>query len=430
MTEPSFTQVSLYKSFLRRFPIILAYLGSTGSLALNLGSQLLTFVLLARSFGEVQFGHLMAITAATQIAMSLCGLGAEEPMIRRLVRDAALYPILLGHNLILIASTGIGLTLICAAALYFTVSLPIPFHEYLIIISIFCLSNIVLFQIITLTEIIFLARHEYMRASGVSATFAIARALTALLATWAFKVDSLQSWAFWHGGVHVLGALGCVMVLQPLGAPRWRILRDEIPRGIHIIISNFLDTLRQNVDTLVLNSMTTPAIVGNYGAASRIVQASLMSVWAFTKITYPRLVMAGAQGHAPTFKLATNLVVITAILGGLNSVGLFLLSPYIAILFGKGFIHMSDYLKILSWLVLLSAIQSVARDSLGAVEKHGLRALILNTGSVLGAALVVGLTYVYGVNGTFVAVYISQLISLAALWLALFFLTRRELASG
>jgi O-antigen/teichoic acid export membrane protein len=426
MTEQSRTPASPYEAILRWLPVVRQYLGSAGSLTFVFGSQLVTFMFLARHLGDVQYGQLMAITATTQIAMSLCGLGADEPMVRRLVRDPSLYPILLGHNLILISASGLGLTVISIVGLYFTVPIPIQSHEHLMMISIFALSNIILFRCISLTEAIFIGRREYMWANAIVVTFAALRALTALVATLVFKVDTLQTWAFWHGASHLVGVLGCAMALRTLGAPRWHVMRDEVKRGIHVIIPNFLNSLRQNVDLIVLSWVAAPGIVGNYGAASRIVQTSLMTVWSFNRIMYPRLVIAGAQGCAPTFKLASRYVLIAGGLGGLTSISLFLLSPYVAEIFGRGFIYMATYLKILCWVVFLSAVQSVAYDSLGAVEKHGLRALISNVSSVLGVGLVVGLTYTYGVNGTFVALFISQILSLAGVWIALFHLSRSE----
>jgi len=428
MTEPSLTPDSAYES--EWFPIALQYLGSTGSLAFIIASQLITFVLLARHLGEVKFGQLMAITAGTQIAMSLCGLGSNEPLVRRTVRDASLYPVLLGHNLILTAISGLGLTVICAVGLYIAVPIAIPFHEHLMIILIFALSNIVLYRIVLITEVIFIAHHDITRANIVVVTFAAARALTASVATLVFNVDSLQTWAFWHGAIHVLGALGCAMALRSFGAPRWSVLRDEMKRGIHIIIPEFVNTLRQNVDTLVINLVTAPGIVGNYSAASRVVQTGLGTVWSFNRIMYPKFVIAGAQGCVSTLRLARRNVLIAAGLGGLTSIGLFLLAPYVATLFGKGFIYMATYIKILCWLAFLSAVQSIANDSLGVVEKHGLRGMILNTTSILGAGMVVVLTYAYGVNGTFVAVFVSQLLSLAGLWIAFLYLAFRESLSN
>ena len=391
-----------------------------------LGSQLVAFVFLARHLGDQKFGQLMAITAGTQIAMSLCGLGGDEPMIRRLVRNQSLYPELLGHNLILIITSGVPLTVIASVAIYFIVPVPLPSREYLTIIAILAVSNIILFRLVSLTESIFIGRREYMRANGVVAAFAAARLFTAILATVVFKVDSLQTWAFWHGATHIFGVLGCAVALNRFGSPRWLLLPDEVRRGIHVVIPLFLNTLRQNVDSLVLSLTTSASVVGNYGAASRIVQASLLSVWSFNRIMYPRLVVAAEQGRAPVRKIASRFVLISGGLGALASAGLFVIAPYVAGFFGNGFLHAATYLRILCWLALLTAVQSTAYDSLGAMEKHGLRATILNTSSVVGAALVIVLTYIYGINGIFAALYLSQLLAVSGLWIAFFHVTRAK----
>lgn len=411
-------------------PIAIQYVGSSSSMAFKMSLELITFTLLARYLGDEQFGKLMTITAATQIAVGLCGLGSDEPMTRRLVRDASLYPMLLGHSLVLIAASGLVLALISILGLYFFVPMAIPAPRHLMIMAIFAFSNIALFRWISLTESIFIGRREYMRANGVVVAFSAARMLTALTATLIFRVDSLQTWALWHGAIYIVGALGCAISLRPFGGPRWCLLLDELKRGIHIIIPNFLNGLRQNLDIIVLSLVTSPSIVGNYGVASRVVQASLVAGRSLNRIMYPRLVVAGEHGCASVFRLASHFVVAAAGLGALTSVGLFLIAPYGAVFFGKGFVLVSTYLKVLCWLAFLSAIHDVAFDSLGAIEKHGLRAAISNTISVVGAGLVVPLTYFYGVNGAFVSLFLSQMLATSGLWIVLLYLTRRELRFG
>ena len=333
------------------------------------------------------------------------------------------YPALLGHNLILITISGLVLILITTAVVYFSISVALPIRDFLTIIAIFALSNIVLYRVVSLTESIFIGRREYMRANAIVVCFAAARLLTAIVATAMFKVDSLYTWAFWHGAVHIIGALGCAIVLSQFSGPKWTVLRDELNRGTHIIIPTFLNTLRQNIDPLVLSFAVTAAVVGNYSAASRIVQASLYSVWSFNRIMYPRLVTAGEQGGASTFAVARRFVLIAGGLGALTSLGLFVIAPYVADFFGKGFGHAATYLRILCWLAFLSAIQSTAYDALGALERHPLRATILNVSSIIGAALVVALTYLYGINGIFIALYLSQLLVVCGLWTALVYVT-------
>src|SRR4051794_5155734 len=135
MTERRLTPVAPL-GLIRQPGLILQYVGSAGSQVIVLGAQLITFALLARHLGEAQFGKLMTVTATTQIAVSLCGVGSEEPIIRRLVRDRSCYPSLLGHSLILITSSGLVLGTVSVAVLY--ASMPTPMFTALVI---FAVSN-------------------------------------------------------------------------------------------------------------------------------------------------------------------------------------------------------------------------------------------------------------------------------------------------
>ncbi|MCE3544051.1 oligosaccharide flippase family protein, partial [Escherichia coli] len=85
----------------RLLPMIMSYAASSGSLLIANAAQLVTFAILARSFGAVEFGVFVSVTAVTSIAVHLCGLGASECLVRRVARDHAMYPVMMGHNLIL-----------------------------------------------------------------------------------------------------------------------------------------------------------------------------------------------------------------------------------------------------------------------------------------------------------------------------------------
>ena len=415
MTEQRITSAL---GLVRQPGLILQYIGSASSQLIVLAAQLITFALLARHLGETQFGKLMTITATTQIAVSLCGVGSEEPMIRRLVRDRSCYPSLLGHCLLLITSSGLVLGAISVLILY--ASMQPPMFTTLVI---FAVSNILLFRYIYLTEAIFIGRLEYMRANKLVVTFAIARLVIASIATLLFKVDNLQTWAFWHGATYVVTVLGCAALLRPLGAPRWTTMPDEVRRGIHVAIPFFLGNLRGNVDVLVLSFAVGPSTVGNYGAASRIVQASQVTLWAFNRIMYPKLVAGAAGGHQTLLELAFQQAFVMTAIGGVTSIGLYIISPYAAAAFGEGFVSMAGYLRILCWIVLLVGIQSVAFDALAALERHALRASIANICSVVGVGLVAALTFSFGIAGTFVAIFVTLTVSLASMWLALLHVT-------
>ena len=97
--------------------MIVSYLLSSGSLAAASLAQLVTFAILARALGPAEFGLFVQISAVTAIAVQICGLGASDCLLRRVAREPASYPDLLGHNILLIGLTGAVLVIGGVAAM-------------------------------------------------------------------------------------------------------------------------------------------------------------------------------------------------------------------------------------------------------------------------------------------------------------------------
>lgn len=106
-------------------PMVMSYAASGGSLIVSSAAQLATFAILARFLGVHEFSLFVAVTAISSIAVHLCGLGATECLVRRVARDHDMYPDMLGHNMILIAISGIALVVIGSIILPFS-STPRP----------------------------------------------------------------------------------------------------------------------------------------------------------------------------------------------------------------------------------------------------------------------------------------------------------------
>ena len=414
------------KTFRKKLPKVRLYIFSTGAQVTGLLAQFFAFVILARHLGTVQFGQLMVIAAVTNLAVQICGIGAGEAMIRRVAREPSIYSAVLGHNLILILGSGALLTLTVAVALNFFVEIDPDHVRNFIVLLIFAFSNIMLYRWISLTEYAFLGHQQFMRASTTNAGFAVWRSLATVVACVGFGVDQLGTWAVWYGLIHLAGTVACIAAVWTYGAPRWRILHEEIKLGIHLVTPSVLDALRQNVDLLALSGVETPATIGRYSAASRMVLTSLVTVNSFYLLLYPRLSVAGKGGVSTTFRLAVKYVVLATALGAATSAGLFVIAPYIALLFGKDFGNMALYIQVLCWLLILIAIKNAAFDALGAAEKHAIRATVYNISVVASVILIVGLTRIYGLPGTFAALFISHALIALALWITLFALSRRE----
>lgn len=421
------SRTSIFFSALsENLPAAALYVASTGSLMVGLCAQFVGFIVLARYLGAAQFGHLMAITAATSIALSISGLGTEEVLLRRCVREPTLYPELLGHSLILILISGSVLSIIAVLGLNVLVRLDAGPLRNVETLSIFVASNIILARGIVLTEFILIAQKKTMHANIVVAGFALARALAAIVGCVLFGVNRLETWALWHGGVHVVGTLACIAAIGGYGAPRWCILGEEIWRGIHGSTMQLVSNLSQNIDRLVLTTVVSPMTVGAYSVASNIVRSSLVTLLSFSRLVYSNLAIAGVNGAPATLKLAVKYLPIITGLGAANTIGLFVIAPFLPSLFGSEYGESVHYLILFCWLPILVAIQNIAYDALGAAEKHGVRALFYNITGIVGAGLIAGLTYFYGVNGAVVGIYLSLVVISVGLWLILIVLGQRD----
>jgi O-antigen/teichoic acid export membrane protein len=399
-----------------RLPGLTLYVTSTGALTLGLGAQFIAFVVLARHLGTDQFGKLQTISAVTDLAAAVCGFGAGDTMIRRVVRDQSLYPVVLGHSLILILSTGVALTVLATAGLAVFINSADPL-QHLGSIAVLAFSNIVLFKWIGLTEQIFLARGIFLAANIVNTGFVVFRSIVTIAACFLFTIDTVWNWALWYGALHLFASTACALAVRRYGAPHWHLIPDEVRRGFYLITPFFFNVLRQNVDLLAVSMVSPPATVGRYGAASRIATMSLVTVHSFNRLVYPKLALTGRQGTSATFRLAARYVIPAASLALATSVCIFIFAPYAPILFGAGYDEMVVYLRLLCWIPVLVAIQNAIYDALGAADRHGLRAAVYNSGCVAGSILIICLTMFFGLSGTIAGIYIAQGSIAAALWL-------------
>ncbi|QND50829.1 lipopolysaccharide biosynthesis protein [Phyllobacterium sp. 628] len=411
-------------------PMVLSYAASSGSLLIANLAQLVTFAILARSFGAVEFGVFVSVTAVTSIAVHLCGLGASECMVRRVARDHSIYPVMLGHNLILTLTSGVVLVLIGMLVLPFWMKLsPDPAQNTLAILLIL-ITNIILVRLILLTEQIFIGHSQFPAANRSVVGFAFARTAAAALACLVFGVTSLVDWAIWQFSAHVLVAIVYAWSLRKLGRPQYRIVREEIRLGILFATPFIFRAIRQNVDLLMLGIMANPEVVGSYGVARRIIDSSYLSIDAMNRLVYPGLARLSIDGIHNAIGRTKKILLAALAIGFGSALAIFLISPFLPILFGREYVSLVSFCRILSGTVVFVAVWSVAVDALGAAGYHGPRAAILNTGNALGAGLIAWGTWVAPPQGTLISVYLIEIGIMIAAWIVLLHVARNSAAAA
>lgn len=407
-------------------PMVMSYLASGGSLVLGSAAQLLTFAILARWLGVHEFSVFVAITAVANIAVHLCGLGAMECLVRRVARDRAIYPQMLGHNVILTVASGAALVLSGAVVLpfFFTLS-PDPVTN-VAVITLMLVTNILLVRVIVLTEQIFIAHTDFASANKVVVGFAAARTVAAALACIAFGVTSVASWAVWQFLCHVLVALMCMRAIRGLGAPRYRIVREELPQGLYFSIPFILRALRQNADLLVLSLVTTAEVVASYSVARRMLESSYLSVEALNRLIYPGSARATAAGLHHALHRVRRVLAAAIVISLAAAVTVFVLAPVLPYLFGKDYLSLVGFVRSLCWVVVPLAMWSVAVEALGASGAHAARATVMGLGSIAGAGLAAWASWYAPPMGTFLSFYAIEIAMVVASWSVFLHLVRRD----
>lgn len=411
-------------------PMLVSYAASGGSLVIGAAAQLVTFAILARWLGVHEFSLFVAITAIANIAVHVCGLGAMECLVRRVARDRAMYPAMLGHNIILTSASGIVLVLAGAAILpaFFMLS-PDPLVSAGAI-GLMLVTNVVLVRVIVLSEQIFIAHSDFASANKVVVGFAVARTAAAALACVGFGVATVAAWAVWQFAVHVLVALGCIAALRGLGRPVYRIVREELPQGLYFSIPFILRAVRQNADLLVLSLVSTAEIVASYSVARRMLESSYLAVEALNRLIYPGSARAAEHGLHNAVGRVRKVLLAAAGISLCAAVALFVLAPLLPYIFGHDYVSLVSFVRILCWVVVFIGVWSVAVEALGASGHQKQRAAVMGTGSLAGAALAAWATWYAPPTGTFISFYIIEFMMVIASWAAFARIVRRDRAAA
>ncbi len=430
MSETELPDNRLSARIRRYLPSLLSYMASSGSLIMASVAQLVTFAILARFLGASEFGMFITIMAITSIAVHLCGMGGAECLLRRVAQNKTIYPAMLGHNLILISISGSLLVAAGMLILPYWVSFssdPLTDQTSLFL---FLITNIVLLRLILLVEAVYIGHSNFKAANLSVVGFAFARTLAAILACIAFGVDTISGWAWWQFLCHLFIAAVYWLWLMRLGKPKFRLVREEIKLGLFFATPFIFRAFRQNIDLLLLALLLSPAVIGSYGVARRIVDSSYLNIDAMNRLLYPRLAKLSANGIDKAWPLAQKSLMIAVSIAVFTAVIIYCLAPYLPLIFGDEYQSMVYFTQVLCWVIIPFSLWSIGVEVMGAAGEHGYRAAILNAGNLLGTPVLAFATWLMPPTGTFISIYLIEFSIAASIWWTLLWLIRRQKAKA
>jgi O-antigen/teichoic acid export membrane protein len=337
-----------------------------------------------------------------------------------------MYPAMLGHNIILIASTGVILVLVGSIALpfFFDVSDNAAANDFEI--AMMLVTNIVLVRSILFCEQVFISFSDFKSANKVVMGFALARTAAALSACLVFGVSTLAGWVVWQFAAHVVVLAVCIPAIRKLGRPKFTIVREELNLGLFFSIPFILKAARQNADLLVLSLVTGPEIVSSYSVARRIIESSYLSVDALNRIVYPGTARASQNGLHHAADRVSKIFAAALMIAIAAATAVFILAPVLPYLFGHQYVSLVPFVRTLCWALIPVACWAIAVEALGASGHQGARASVLGIGSLIGAGLAAWATWYAPPQGTFISYYVIEAGMAAAAWAVYFHHVRRD----
>jgi O-antigen/teichoic acid export membrane protein len=406
--------------FKKLVPMVLSYLGSGGSLITSSIAQLITFAVLARHLGANEFALYVTITAFTNVAVQICGLGTHETLTRRAAQDPSDYARMMGHGLLLTAGTGAILLAVGLIALPLIVPVSPDWLINIGTIALLLISTVLILRFVSLATAAYIARSNFVVANALEVGSGLIRMAAALVGCFVFGVTTVAEWAVWFFAAHLIIAAVAAWLILRLGRPRYEIVRDEIGIGALFSTQFIFKAVRQNTDILVLGLFTSAEIVASYGVARRVLDSSYLSIEALNRLIYPGSAVALMSGFHNAFGRVRKVMAAGVGIAIVAAATVFVLAPLMPILFGDEYRSMVGFTQILCWVVIPTAISSVALESFGAAGRQDVRAAIYNSANFIAALTGAAGAYLAGVSGAFASLYGIEIavaiIAVGVLW--------------
>jgi O-antigen/teichoic acid export membrane protein len=370
-------------------------------------ASIVFFVSTARVLGEEGFGDFMFALSFTTVLFIVSGFGTEELLAREVARDRSRVHHFLSN--IVAVKVVLSLAVFAVAFLVMTVAdYPDEVRASVYLVGLgTCLENFgrtwgAVFQ-------------AWERMEFISMVLILMRVLTATGGVIALALGGglVEVSAVYAAATAVGFVAGAVLLRRHIVRPRWTIeatrwwpiVKAGAPIGLMTLLFNVL--LRFDQTLLSFLSGGNNREVGFYGAAFRLVEATLFISWSFSAALLPWLARGegGERRLADGFELGQK--ALTAILLPIAVIFVLLADPLVNLIYGREYEDAVPSLQLLGAMTLFFGINEFAAMALVARDKPGLFTRTLVLMIVVNVALNFALIPPLGATGAALAALVS-----------------------
>jgi O-antigen/teichoic acid export membrane protein len=390
---------------------------AAGDLVSKLASIAL-YVVMARRLGDAPFGVFTFAFSLVTLVTALGDLGQTDVLVREVARDRDRVHGYFGDTVALKLLLSVPALAIAIGGV-FAVGAPTETRLVVTLIGTAVVAELLMdtsfgvfqaFERQSLTAVVLIAQRTLTSAAGIVALLLGADVVTVSAVYLAGAILALVlSLSLVERRVVRVG-------FHPTPARWGRLMRAAVPIGLTTVFW----TVLSRVDTSMLAAYRSDAVVGNYGAAYRLLESTLFLSWSVGSAVFPVLSRLGRATSPPaglvyerSVKLLLSLTVPLAVGAAVLADGV------IEMLYGPGFSSAADALRLLAPAIALYPVSYVAGILLISQDRQVATTITYGVIAAENVLLNLALIPRFSLYGAAAGTSISELLIVAALvWAA------------
>lgn len=372
-----------------------------------------TLVVLARVLGPEGLGAYVSLGALAVVLGTLASFGTHLVLLRNISRDSNSRERSL--RLALGTSALCGTILLVVYILLGTYWLRLAEASFWVIA---CLgvSELLLQPILVIAAMERQGRGKIVNSQLLLNLPLALRLVAALLVSWLGSTDLLFMFAIGHL-MAVSGAVALATTMAPAQWPppwQWRTPTSaEWREASGYAFTNVSASGVAELDKMLAGKLLTASAAGVYVAASRTISALTLPVLAMIVSAMPRLFRETSSSGR---RLHGWLIACSAVYGVTAGIGIWLLSPWLPLLFGNSYASMDDVVRWLAWAVPAICLRAAASNVLTTIDRPWTRALLEITGWLIIGILAWQFAPLLGGQGLAFALILSEWLLASSAW--------------
>jgi O-antigen/teichoic acid export membrane protein len=378
----------------------------------DIGSKAITLVLyaaIARQLGPQGFGVFAFGLAFVMLVTTLANFGQDGILTREVARDRGLLSRYFANTLVLKLALALP-ALAVALAVAWSIGMSAETRWVIVFLGLAVVVE-------SLTQTCFAAYQAFEHLSLMPVVVITQRVVTTIPAIVAMTAGAgvVAVAAIYAAGTLVSIVLALLLLYGRIAKPRfeidvrrwWPLMRVAAPLGI----AGVFITVLLRVDTAMLAFFESDAVVGNYSAAYRLFEATLVVGWSVTAAVYPvfsRLTRDSEPPLALVFERSLKLVLAPTLPLAVGAVVLG--GSLVHLIYGPGFDEAPGALAWLAPAIVLYPLAQVSASLLIAQDRQGTVAVVYGLVALENVLANLVLIPAFSLDGAAAGASLSQLL--------------------